>query len=142
MDTTHSKFRTALATALLWLLTVSPIHAEEQPFKLTMQGLLKNCQAIVEGIMREDYGQIANSAEAIAFHQGPSPSKRMAIFNELGIEAMSFTMFDDSLRSKASKVKKAAEAKDQKEVINQFAEMMQGCANCHNSYRKRLRTLD
>lgn len=131
----------AFVAALLCLMTAMPGQAQEQSFKETMRGLLAESQAIVEGIMREDYGKVATMAEAIAFHQSPSPGKRMAIINELGMEAVSFNLFEDNLRSYASKVKKAAEQHDQKRVIESFAEMMKSCTTCHNSYRKRLRTL-
>lgn len=130
-----------LVTSLLILLMATSSQAEEQSFKETMIGLLGNTQAIVEGIMREDYDKITTMAEAIAFHPSPSPGKRMAILNELGMESVSFTLFQDNLRNNALKVKKAAEQRNQKRVIESLSEMMQSCTNCHNSYRKRLRTL-
>ena len=131
----------ALITTLLCLTITTPSLAEEQTLKETMRGLLGNTQAIVEGVMREDYAKVASMAEAIAFHQSPSPSKRMAILNELGMESMTFTLYDDSLRKHAAKLKQTAEKGDQKEVMSALADMMQSCTNCHNSYRKRLRTL-
>jgi cytochrome c556 len=136
-----SRLAAALITTLLCLTITTPSQAEEQTLKETMRGLLINTQAIVEGVMREDYAKIASMAEAIAFHQSPSPSKRMAILNELGMESMTFTLFDDGLRKHATKLKKAAEQRDQEEVMETLADMMQSCTNCHNSYRKRLRNL-
>lgn len=130
-----------LMAALPLLLAAVTARAADPPFRETMLGLLRSSQGAVEGIMREDYARVAAMAEAIAFHEGPSPNRRMAIFNELGIEAMSFTLLDDDLRTKARALKKAAEGRDQKAVIGRFGEVMQSCANCHNSYRKRLRTL-
>jgi len=130
-----------LITILLCLTIATPSQAEEQTLKETMRGVLGNTQAIVEGLMIDDYSKIASNAEAIAFHQSPSPSKRMAILNELGMESMTFTLYDDGLRKHATKLKKAAENRDQKEVMSTLADMMASCANCHNTYRKRLRTI-
>ncbi len=112
---------------------------QDKDLKATMTGLLVNMQTIMEGIMRDDYHQISNMAEDIAFHPEPSPQKRMEIARELGIEMLTFKMFRDSLRQSALELKKAAEKESQQSVIEAYTDLIKNCSACHNNYRKQLR---
>ena len=133
-----------LAALLITGLSTQAVHAQETPddLKETMQELLASMQGIVEGIMTDDYTLISGMAENIAFHKGPSAKRRMAIANELGIEALTFRMFDDSLRQSALELKKAADKKNTQQVVDEYKELVKNCIACHSNYRKQLRVIN
>ncbi len=119
-----------------------PTHAQDDAsLKSIMRDMLDNMERIIEGIMVEDYALISAKAEGIIYHGGQSPTKRLKLSQELGIEVMTFKMFDDSVRRYAKMVKKAALNQDHKELLEAYAKLTQACTSCHSSYRERVRNI-
>jgi len=138
----NSLWHTRLTSAFLCLFLASPAQALDQDIKELMQELLQGMAAIQAGILMDDYRKIATNAEAIVYHRGPNADARMAISNELGMEARTFQILNDSVRRKARTLKQAAEDADQEDVLDAYNELTKACTHCHNSYRKRLRRIN
>ena len=136
----QKKFRALLLCVGLACVVVSPVQAQEEAsLKSIMRGMLESMERIVEGIMVEDYALISAKAEGIIYHGGQSSAQRLALSRKLGIEVMTFKMFDDSVRRYAKIVKKAALSQDRKAVLSGYAKLVQACTSCHSSYRERIR---
>ncbi len=130
-----------IISILLCLLFASPVHSNDMDIRDLMRTLLHNMQQVQEGLLIDDYPKIATNAEAIIYHRGPSPDARLAISNELGMEARTFQILNDNVRRKARLLKRAAEKFDQEASLDAYTELTEACTNCHNAYRKRLRRL-
>ncbi len=138
----HKKIRVLLLCVGLSCVAVTAQAQDDVSLKSIMRGMLANMESIVEGIMVEDYPLISAKAEGIIYHGGQSPAKRLALSRELGIEVMTFKMFDDSVRRYAKMVKKAALNRDRKGVLEAYAKLTQACTSCHSSYRERIRNIN
>lgn len=131
-------------TLLLLLLLSAPSQAEEVIFDSGYSEIMldnaNSMQNILFGIMVEDYSQVANIAEDIAFHPGPDLEKRLALLQKLDMEAVTFKLHEDKVRQNALKLMKAAEKKDRLEVLEKFGALTQSCTECHIVYREKIRS--
>ncbi len=131
-------------TILLLLLLSTASQAEEVIFDSgyseVMQNNVSNMQDILFGIMVEDYKQVENIAEDIAYQPGPDLEKRLALLQKLEMEAVTFKLHEDKVRQNALKLMKAAEKKDRLEVLEKFSTLATSCTECHIGYREKVRS--
>lgn len=134
-----------LSCALILGLLFSPLSLAEQQteaeqdYVVVMHGLVENMQSIVVAIMYEDYETMADLAENIAYHPGPSSDKRLTLLRKLGMEALTFRMYEDTIRQHALQLMGFAQKSDQVNVLKTYADLAQACTDCHNSYRAQIR---
>ncbi len=139
------KIKTALIGILLFILMPATQASEEEiitesGYSEVMLDLVNNMQNILFGIMIEDYGQVSNIAEDIAYHPGPELEKRIVLLNKLKLEAMTFKLHEDRVRQNALKLMKAADKADRAETLKQYANLARSCTECHITYREKVRS--
>ncbi len=137
------RLATVLLSGVLLLAVAAPAAAvDEKPLEAVMQEMLESMRDIVTGIMVEDYSLIGVKAEAVVYHDNPSQKERLALSRGLGLEAMTFKMFDDNVRRYAKMLKKAAVMRDREAVIESYSKLVEACTACHSSYRARIRSME
>ena len=139
-----TKTKTALIGILLFTLAL-PSQAEEvmteSGYSEVMLDLIGNMQNILFGIMIEDYNQVTNIAEDIAYHPGPELEKRNALLKKLGLDAIAFKLHEDRVRQNALKLMKAASNKNLEETLEEYSNLAKSCTECHIAYRDKVRSL-
>lgn len=138
------KTKTALIGMLLFTLA-SPSQASEEiitesGYSEVMLNLVGSMQNIIFGIMIEDYEQVANIAEDIAYHPGPELEKRIALLKKLNLDALSFKQHEDKIRQNALNLMNAAAIKDRVRVLERYSELAKSCTECHITYREKVRS--
>jgi cytochrome c556 len=101
-----------------------------------MQELGEDMQTVTDGISREDWALVAETAPAIANHSQPSAIERMRILGFLGTDASVFRNHDKKVQQAALQLEKAAEGQNGDEVIAAFATLQNRCLACHQDFRK------
>ena len=132
-----------IAALLFTLASASQADEEiitESGYSEIMLNLVESMQNIIFGIMVEDYDQIGNIAEDIAYHPGPELEKRIALFKRLKLDALSFKQHEDKIRQKALNLMDAAAIKDRVRVLERFSELARSCTECHITYREKVRS--
>lgn len=131
--------------AILLSISTAPAHSESMMtssgYSETMLDMINNMQNILFGIMVEDYNQVANIAEDIAYHPGPELEKRLALLEKLEMEAMTFKLHEDQVRQNALLLMKAAEKPNRIDVLEKFSQLATSCTECHITYREKVRSL-
>lgn len=138
------KLKLTFAIFLLIIMT-APAQSENMMsssgYSETMLDMASNMQNILFGIFVEDYNQVANIAEDIAYHPGPELEKRLALLKKLEMEAMTFKLHEDRVRQNAVELMKAAEKPNRLEVLEKFSQLATSCTECHITYRAKVRNL-
>lgn len=137
-------FKTALIGMLL-LTSMAPTSQakemiSESGYSEVMLNLVESMQNIVFGIMVEDYEQVENIAEDIAYHPGPELEKRIALLKKLNFDALSFKQHEDKIRQNALNLMQAAAIKDRVRTLERYAELARSCTECHITYREKVRS--
>ena len=131
---------------MLLLLLAAPSQAEEEEmmtesgYSEVMLDLVNSMQSIIFGIMVEDYEQVANIAEDIAYHPGPELEKRLALLKRLHLDALTFKQHEDQIRQNALNLMRAAIIKDRVRVLERYSELARSCTECHVTYREKVRS--
>ena len=129
------------ATALASILSASA-YANEPPSLLQiMQQLGRDLNQISDGMLSEDYAAIAKAAQAIAEHPLPRVAERTKIIGGLGADAGRFRQGDQAVHDAALAVKDAAATADNAQILQSYMGLVQGCMDCHNTFRARVRAL-
>lgn len=110
--------------------------AEPQELRKIMQKLGEDMQIITDGISREDWVLVAETAPSIANHSQPSATERMRILSFLGSDASAFRNHDKQVQQAALQLEKAAEGQNGTEVIAAFATLQNRCLACHQEFRR------
>ncbi len=134
----------AIIVSILLFSLAPPSQAEElmteSGYSEVMLNLVENMQNILFGIMVEDYDQVSNLAENIAYHPGPELEKRIVLLKKLNFDALSFKQHEDKIRQKALGLMKAAAIKNRSRVLDRYAELARSCTECHITYREKVRS--
>ncbi|QEA40567.1 cytochrome c [Pistricoccus aurantiacus] len=121
------------------LIAIIPAWAADdtEPLELRsiMQELGEEMQTITDGISREDWALVAETAPMIANHSQPSAIERMRILGFLGTDASTFRNHDKKIQQAALQLEKAAENQNGAEVIAAFATLQNRCLACHQDFR-------
>lgn len=137
------RVKTAIISILLFSLA-APSQAEEviteSGYSEVMLNLASNMQNIIFGIMVEDYDQVSDLAENIAYHPGPELEKRIALLKKLNLDALSFKQHEDKIRQNALNLMRAAATKDRIRTLDRYSELAKSCTECHISYREKVRS--
>ena len=106
--------------------------------KAIMQGMRDNLVEISDGLLVDDFNQIARGAIAIAEHPRIPPAQVQLVAKELGEEMPAFKRIDTLVHDLALEINVAAEARDRNTAISGYAQMIDSCFACHATYKERV----
>lgn len=110
---------------------------ERSALSAIMRGMSRNMQVITDGIAREDWTLIAETAPLIADHPRPPLAEKMRILGMLGADAASFKSHDRQTHRAAHDVRQAASRQDGIAVIAAYQRLQTACFDCHRTFRDR-----
>lgn len=113
-----------------------PAEAESLALRKIMKEMGRNLQVITDGISREDWKLVAETAPLIADHPQPPALEKMRILSFIGTEARTFKGYDQKTHEAAQVMQEAAERNDGTAVIAAFAEVQTSCLACHETFRE------
>lgn len=129
------------ATLGLSVTTISPQvwadgSAEPMALRKIMLELGKNMQTVTDGISREDWKLVAETAPRIAEHAQPPLGEKLRILAFAGSDAGRFKRFDEKTHQAAKTLEQAAKRGDGQAVIAAFSTLQGNCLACHQNFRK------
>lgn len=101
-----------------------------------MKDLGKDMQVITDGISREDWVLVAETAPRIADHPQPPMGERLRILAFVGSNVGRFKEHDKQTQQAARALGGAAAREDGKAVISAFASLQETCLACHQQFRE------
>lgn len=114
------------------------VTAEATTLKEIMQGLRDNLVEISDGLLTDDFEQVANGAEAIAEHPQIPAAQVQLVAAELGPEMPAFKQLDTLVHDLSLEIGVAARALDSDAAISGYQRLIEGCLACHRSYKDRV----
>ncbi len=111
---------------------------QEKGLKSVMQGLLKDTQALTEGIFLEDYKKIEAAAKNIANHPTPGTLTMRKVMAGLGAEMGVFKGFDMKVHDTALVIANSASEQNMSKIISGYHQMIDGCQSCHAQFKPRV----
>lgn len=111
--------------------------AERSALTAIMRGMSRNMQIIADGIAREDWALIAETAPLIADHPRPPLAEKMRILGMLGADATKFKGHDQQTNRAAHDLHQAASRQDGIAVIAAYQRLQTACFDCHRTFRDR-----
>ncbi|MFZ2163698.1 MAG: cytochrome c [Sideroxyarcus sp.] len=125
-----------IATIIAFAFAVpSAFAAEPLEFQKVMKELGKNMQTVTDGISREDWELVAQTAPLIAKHPAPPLAEKQKIIGLMGAEMPKFKSFDMQTHDAAHELEHAAHEKDGLKVISAFQKVQTSCLGCHQAFR-------
>lgn len=109
-----------------------------QPLALQkiMKDLGAHMQTVADGISREDWVLVAQTAPLIASHPQPPLAEKTRILKFIGTDASKFRGFDHQTHLAAEALAQAAKRQDGAAVIEAFRDVQMGCFGCHQAFRQ------
>lgn len=111
--------------------------AEPLQLQIVMKELGKNMQVITDGISREDWKLVADTAPKVAMHPQPPAAELERIEQYLGANMHKFETFDKKAHGAAHSLEHAANKQDGHQVIAAFQKVQDACLNCHQAFRSK-----
>ncbi len=133
----RSKSSKFLSVALLLIPTIV-LTDEPTTLQAIMQGLRDNLVEISDGLLTDDYALVARGATAIAEHPQIPPEQVQLVAKDLGPEMPAFKQLDNVVHDLSLEIGAAAKILDRDAVIVSYQRMIEGCLNCHNTYKERV----
>ena len=127
-----------LASLMFLLVPVIAMTGEATSLKEIMQGLRDNVVEISDGLLMDDFEQVARGAIAIAEHPHIPASQVQLVVQELGPEMPAFKQIDTVVHDLSLAINAAAEARDRDAAITAYHQMLDGCFACHAAYKDRV----
>jgi len=127
------------AAGLMLILAPTVAMTDDAPaLKEIMQELRNNLIEISDGILTDNFEQVAQGAASIAEHPKIAPAEVALVASALGPEMPAFKRLDNVVHDLSLEISAAAEALDRDAVISGYQRMIEGCADCHSSYKERV----
>ena len=124
---------------LMLLLAPTVAMTDDAPaLKEIMQQLRNNLIEISDGILTDNFEQVAQGAVSIAEHPKIAPAQASLVASVLGPEMPAFKQLDKVVHDLSLEISAAAEALDRDAVISGYQRMIEGCVGCHSSYKARV----
>lgn len=135
-----SKKRNSVASAMLCLALLPAVATSGNitTLKEIMQGLRDDFVRIGDGLLHDDFAEIASGARGIAEHPKIPPDQVKRVAAELGPELPAFKQMDKRVHDLSVRIRSAAESSDAEMALQSFLEMTEGCLACHTSYKDRV----
>ena len=132
-----------ISTVLTALSTTFFVVADEPSSKVNittlkhiMQGLLRDTQALTQGIFFEDFQLIEQAAKRIADHPTADLSIKMKLIGNLGADMSRFKKLDKQVHDIALDIRKAAIQQDMSTTIIGYHKLIDGCQSCHSNFKQ------
>jgi len=114
------------------------LAGEATTLKEIMRGLRNNLVEISDGLMMDDFEQVARGAVAIAEHPRIPATQVQLVAQELGSEMAAFKQLDTRVHELSLEISAAARALDRNAAISGYQRMIEGCFACHDAYKERI----
>ena len=111
---------------------------DDPTLKEIMQGLRNDFVRIGDGLLHDNFEQIAEGARGIAEHPRIPPEQVKRVATELGAEMPGFKQMDKQVHDLSLQIKTAAEASDRDTALRSFLNMTEGCIACHVIFKERI----
>lgn len=137
-----NKQRLIRAAAILALIMAPTVAmTDDAPaLKEIMQELRNNLIEIADGILTDNFEQVAQGAASIAGHPQIAPAQVALVAAALGPEMPAFKRLDNVVHDLSLEISAAAEALDRDAVISGYQRIVEGCVDCHSTYKERVAT--
>lgn len=119
--------------------TASPLRGALPGLFSIMLGLQGQMERVARGIWLEDYGLVAEGAQAVADHPTVPPEELAQVSAVLGDDVGGFGAGDTKVHDLAVVLAERARAADMAGVVSADADLRAACAECHTMFRARLR---
>ena len=129
------------ASIVLVFVPMMALAAETTALQEIMQGLRNNLVEIADGLLADDFEQVARGATAIAEHPQIPPAEIQLVAAVLGPEMPAFKQLDVRVHDLSLEIHAAANALDRDAAISGFQHMIEGCLACHHAYKTRVATV-
>ena len=127
------------ATVLMLALAPTVAMTDDAPsLKEIMQGLRNNVVEISDGLLIDDFELIAQGAASIAEHPKIPAAQVQLVAAELGPEMAAFKQLDILVHDLSLEIGAAARAFDRDAAISSYQRMIEGCFDCHSTYKERV----
>jgi cytochrome c1 len=127
-----------LASLVFILVPAIALTGEATTLKEIMQGLRDNLVDISDGLLTDDFEQVARGAIAIAEHPRIPAAQVQIVAAELGPEMAAFKQLDMQVHDLSLEINVAAKAFDRGAAISGYQRMIEGCFACHHAYKERV----
>lgn len=114
------------------------LTSEGPELKEIMQELRDNLVDISDGLLMDDFEQIARGATAIARHPQIPSAQVQLVAAELGPEMAAFKQLDNFVHDLSIEIDAAASLLDRDAVISGYQRLIEGCLACHSTYKERV----
>lgn len=129
----------AAVSTLAWIVPLAWAEgntSEPMAMRKVMRELGKGMQAVTDGISREDWQLVVETAPRIAEHPRPPLEERVRVLAFVGGNAERFKELDEQTHQAAKTLEQAAKRGDGQAVIASFAALQNSCLACHQNFRK------
>jgi hypothetical protein len=123
--------------AFIWVPAIA-ITGDATTLKEIMQGLRDDLVEITDGLLVDDFEQVARGAMAIAEHPRIPAAQVQLVAAELGPEMAAFKQLDTLVHDLSLEISAAARALDRNAAISGYQQMIEGCFACHAAYKERV----
>ncbi len=106
--------------------------------KEIMQGLRNNLVEISDGLLTGDFELVAHGATSITEHPKIPAAQVQLVAAELGLEMAAFKQLDNLVHDLSLEIGAAAKALDRDAAISSYQRMIEGCFDCHGTYKERV----
>ena len=106
--------------------------------KEIMQGLRNNLVEISDGLLTDDFELVAQGAASISEHPKIPAAQVQLVAAELGPEMAAFKQLDNFVHDQSLEIGAAAKALDRDAAISSYQRMIEGCFDCHRTYKERV----
>lgn len=128
-----------LVASLLLVFAPTVAMTDDVPtLKEIMQGLRDDLVAISDGLLTDDFEQVTQGAHSIANHPQIAPAQVQLVAAALGQEMPSFKQLDVLVHNQSLEISAAARSLDRDGAIAAYQRMIQGCFDCHHTYKERV----
>jgi len=127
----------AAGIVFIFALTVAATD-DATTLKEIMQGLRDNLVEISDGLLTDDFEQVAGGATAIANHPQIPAAQVQLVAAELGQEMAAFKKIDNHVHDLSLEINAAAKVLDRDAAISGYQRMLEGCFACHRNYKERV----
>lgn len=123
------------------MLALAPTVAmtgDASSLKEIMQGLRTNLIEISDGLLTDNFELVAHGATSIAEHPEIPAAQVQLVAAELGPEMAAFKQLDGFVHDLSLEIGAAAQALDRDVAISSYQRMIEGCLDCHRTYKERV----
>ena len=128
-----------MGITILALIFASAVATTAEPtLKEIMQGLRDNTVDVADGLLTDNFEKVAIGARAIAEHPQIPAAQVQLVAAELGPEMAAFKQLDNVVHDLSLEISAAATALDRNAAISSYQRIVEGCFDCHRTYKERV----